>query len=98
MLGSQNSSRPTGIECLHANFSSRLDEIGSRLSVMEPESNKHSVEFILQEGSRQLSRPVQPGSYKQALGREILTNNFSVQAVVMCQFIRMQYDTIIGRD
>ena len=40
---------------------------GSRLGGMEAGSYKHSVEFVLQAGSRQLSRPAKPGSYKQVL-------------------------------
>ena len=42
-------------------------KLGSRLGGMKAVSYKHTVEFILQAGSRQLSRPVWPRSYKQAL-------------------------------
>ena len=70
VLRNQNSSRLAGIECLYGNLSSRLDEIpatdagrsrqlipGSRLGEMKAGSYKHSIEFILQARSRQLSRP-----------------------------------------
>ena len=62
MLRNQNSSRLAGIECLYGNLSSRLGEIlatdaGISLGGMEAGSYKHSIEFILQARSRQLSRP-----------------------------------------
>ena len=59
VLRNQNSSRLAGIECLYGNFLARLDEIPATDAGISPrrDGSGNSIEFILQAGSRQLSRP-----------------------------------------